>query len=428
MPKKATVDNTNDIISSVFQDDSQMVAFSDTSLGSIKDWLPTLVPSLDAVLTGGIPLSGRLTEIFGEASVGKSTLVMNLLRIAQKFGIIVIYFDVELTVSRERLEELGVDSTKVITRQPKKLSDGTYAPLTVEEIMDTMITYSAKIKKAYPNAMTLFIWDTIADTDTENALEKELASQQKPGGQAKALTEGLRKLNVNLVENNASLIALNQARDSFSNVLVQYKSKVTTGGNAWQHGMSLRLQLKQGASIYNNTTERISIGHEVKIKFVKSKVASNTAQLAKGYFLQNTGFDIEYNMFEEAKALKWIVTSGRSSKYINEDGEIVVTKVTKEFVPYLKSEEGKTVCLDLWTRLIKYYFKYCYPPLFNIHVQMTEDKFPRSAELREYYTNIQENLPLEQRDPLYREYCKVYGTPKTSKVTTNKVTKGTKTK
>ncbi|QHJ76121.1 MAG: hypothetical protein [Bacteriophage sp.] len=417
------LDERADLIASLIKDDDQMVTFNNTDIADIEDWLPTLIPGIDAGLTGGVPLSGRATEIFGDPSVGKSTLVMNLIHIAQLFNITVIYFDVENTTSNDRLEELGIDPRTVITRKPKRLKDGTYEPLSIEEIMQTMINYAAKINQAYPNAMTMFVWDTIADTGSIDDLKKTLSETNKVGAQAKALTDGLRRLTVNLAENNACLIAINQVRDDIGSMRpAMYKSKGTAGGNAWQHGMSLRLQMKRGVKIVNNKSDNIEIGHEVLIKFLKSKIASNAAQMAKGYFLQDTGFDLEYNVFEEARELGWVKT-GRSSRYFDEDGNEVLAKQTKDFVPYLKSDEGQSLFLDMWERLIKYYFPYCYPPLFNLRAKMTDDMFPRISKLRDYYIKIQEGLPELSRHPLYRKYKKKIGISKPTKASTKKTQK-----
>ena len=74
--------------------DGNLVPFSDTNNGMVEDWLFTLMPKVDVTLYGGIPLSGRATQIYGDPNVGKSTFVMNMISIAQKMGIIVIYYDV----------------------------------------------------------------------------------------------------------------------------------------------------------------------------------------------------------------------------------------------------------------------------------------------------------------------------------------------
>ena len=113
-----TVDVT-DIMNSLSKGDKRITNYSDTDQGRVKDYIPTLIPSLDKNLVSGIPASGRVTEVFGLPSSGKSTLMGLVMKNALKMNVIPIYFDVEETMDSERLEGLGVDPSKVITVTPE---------------------------------------------------------------------------------------------------------------------------------------------------------------------------------------------------------------------------------------------------------------------------------------------------------------------
>jgi len=225
------VESNNDLIASLVKEDSRFETFADTDVAETKDWLPTLVPAIDNVMLGGIPLTGRITEVFGEPSVGKSTMVGNLIGVAQHMGIIPIYFDSEGPTSRTRLEDLGVDTSHILTLKPEKKRDGTITPVTIEDVFKYMISTLAKIHKSRPNQIVLFIWDTVAMT-MSNFVANQDVGDQSVGNQARALTEGVRKLNANLIANNGCVIALNQMRADIGGNPMYAKAK-TVGGKGW---------------------------------------------------------------------------------------------------------------------------------------------------------------------------------------------------
>ena len=406
MAKKQGASATNpldNIMGSLSTEMEDMVAFENTDAGMVLDWLPTMVPSLDSVLMGGLPLSGRVTEVFGEPSVGKSTFVMRLIATAQKLGIFPVYYDVEGTTNKDRLANLGVDPKRVGTLQPKVNKDGTVTPLTIETIIENMITVSSRVHKANPETPVLFIWDTVAQTQS-NIQEQAGTGQQTMGQQARALSEGIRKLNVNLMANNASLIALNQARaDINGNPFL--KEMKTIGGNAWQHEMSLRLAMYRASKETVSTTDKTEIGHTVKLKFVKSKVGDNAGAMAEAVLLQRTGFDVEYNIFVEAVD-KGLVKSGSWPTYTDDAGTEHKFQTKAKFIEFLNTEEGIPVATELWQKLIKIYFPECYPPLFNVYAIMTTEQYPYLAGLRDYYIGIQEALPDSQQHTQYRLWKK----------------------
>lgn len=341
-----------------------------------------------------------------------TTITHSALAVAQKTGkVIPVIYDIEGTVNKERLRELGVDPSKVITLKPTKNSDGSYTQITVEQVFQHMIDLLASIKakedKEIDNGLrnpedrvtVLFIWDTVAMTLPDIAAKAEVGAQQV-GQQARALSDGIRRVNVNLLKNNGALIALNQARDDIGgNAFI--KETKTVGGNGWQHELSLRLLMTGGSKEKVNATDKTNIGKTVRLHFKKSKVGNNDGAVAEAVLLKDTGFDIYYNAYLSAKDNKIIEQRGSWFRYVTENGESI-QKHNADWTAFLKSDEGFPVFTEIWQRLVKLYFPQCYPPLFNSSVVLTEEAFPFIKGLREYYSKIQDKLPMEEQNTNYR--------------------------
>ena len=437
-----------ELFASLANDNKNLVPFSDTEDGNVLDWLPTLSPQVDATMMGGIPLSGKATEIFGSPSVGKSTVVAELLKNAQKLGLAVIYFDTERTTSNTRLKQLGVDPNYVLTMQPTQNRDGSITPLTVEDIFDTMISTMAEVHSKDPKQHILFVWDTVAMTQPRMIAEKDIGSQTV-GQQARALTEGIRKLNDNMVKNGGALIALNQERADMSGGFIS--EPTTIGGYGWIHEMSLRLYLSKGKKITVSSTDKTKIGQGIYIKFIKSKVGDNDGARAEGAILKDTGFDLNYNLYKEAED-KGLITGTQYKIYVTDNGEeikyrakdwlsflhkrdvdldklkqandkakVANKKLSKQNekaknpVPLYKElnadqfkkvselkQQANEVFTEIFQKLIKQDFPTCYPPLFNKNIELTDEEFPFLKGLRDYYIKIQEGLDEDDQHTNYR--------------------------
>ena len=426
MTKKTNIDA--DVLASLIEGaDKEMVPFSKTNQAETFDYLPSLIPEVDYVFLGGIPLSGKITGLFGRPEVGKSTLAANLIAIAQKLNITVVYYDVELSTNKTRLEQLGIDTDRIFVKQPGKTRKGAAIPLSIESIMQSMTDIASAVHENNPNSLVLFVWDTVGMTQSE-AMANSDYYQADMMSQPKALAVGARKLTVNLLKNDASLLALNQARDDVSSAgrPAMYRVDKSVGGWGWLHALNLNLEIVKGAKEARSSTDPQPVGHIAKIKFVKSKVGDNSGAVANAKFLQDTGFDIDYNIYSEAEALGWI--KGTQFKtYVTDNGEIIKQRKW-DFVNYLKSDEGREVFQELWSKLVKYYFPECYPALFNLHAIMEEDTFPGVTALREYYMKVQEALPLQRQNPLYKKYVEKYGLPKSVKESIKKAPEPEETK
>lgn len=394
-----TAVDLNDIFASFNTIDKDLVPYSESDVGLVKDWGVTLIPSVDKVMINGIPISDRVTEIYGQSSTGKSTFVANLISKLQKQGAIVIYFDTELTLNRERLVELGVDPSKIVSVKPQVNRNGVVQQMTVESICTQILDLTTKLHKAYPDNNIVCVWDTIANTMADSEANKDL-DEKTVGQQAHALSIGMRKIVPFLSSNNASLIALNQARDKFgeTNPYLAKESK-TVGGKAMEHADSLKLYMVKGAKIRENPsdTKSAQIGHTVRLKFMKSKLGDNTGAVAELALLDDTGYDLIYNTLLDAQNLGWV----NRGKYISDNGEEIGKRSFNGFLDYLRSDEGQDIFIEIWQKLLLHYFPDCYPALFNTHAVLKEEDFPMITGLREYYIKQQESLLEEKRNGTY---------------------------
>jgi recombination protein RecA len=352
----------NDIIGELNKD-PKLTTFNQTDSGEIMDWYPTLIPVFDYNMVGGVPASGRVSQAFGKPSSGKSTFSGNVMKNAIKMGAIVVYFDLEGTQNNSRLEALGVDTSKVLTYTTTRKKDGTMQELSIEEIGKTIIDTLAKVYEADPNQQVLFIWDSVAISDSEMQTNTELGNQVV-GQQAKALATVGRKLQVNLIHNNGTLLAINQARDDFNAMNPRYASVKTVGGKGWEHLLSTNISLAQSGKLKAKSTDTEPIGTTTRVKVVKSKVGDNWGSDFTMCIIGESGYDFEYNLVNSAQE-NGLITTGRSPKYVNDNGDEIKGSNVYNLVQKLKKPENQAIRDEIWQRLLLMYFPKCYPPLFN---------------------------------------------------------------
>ena len=217
--------------------------------------------SIDAVSTGSLGLDialgigglpkGRVIEIYGPESSGKTTLTLHAIAEAQKAGGTAAFIDAEHALDPGYAKKLGVDIDNLIVSQP---DTGEQAL----EIADTLVR---------SNAVDIVVIDSVAALVPRAEIEGEMGDVQ-PGLQARLMSQALRKLTASISRSNCMVIFINQIRMKIG---VMYGSpETTTGGNALKFYASVRLdirrtgQIKSGEDIVGNTT---------RVKVVKNKVA-----------------------------------------------------------------------------------------------------------------------------------------------------------
>ena len=207
--------------------------------------------SLDIALgVGGYP-RGRVVEIYGPESSGKTTLAMHAIAQAQKAGGIAAYIDAEHAFDRTYAEKLGIDVENLYISQP---DNGEQAL----EITDNLIR---------SGAIDIIVIDSVAALTPKAEIEGEMGDS-KMGLQARLMSQALRKLTGNISRTNTCCMFINQLRDKIG--VMFGNPETTTGGNALKFYSSVRLdirkitQLKEGDEAY---------GNRVRVKVVKNKMA-----------------------------------------------------------------------------------------------------------------------------------------------------------
>ena len=231
--------------------------------------IPFGIPSLDYITgIGGCP-RGRLTEIFGGQSGGKSSLCLSLVAEAQKLGLKCAYIDLEFALTKELATLHNVKMDEVIYVQP----------VTGEDTFKTM-------EKLLENDVKLIIIDSVSAMLTEAEEEKEFG-EQTIGLQARMMSAGLRKLIGMVKSQNAAIVFINQVRDDIAKFGFGPKT-TTSGGKALRFYASLRLNIERIAWVADSAKEKIGMTLKVTVNKNKVGVPQKSTEV-EYYFL--SGFD-----------------------------------------------------------------------------------------------------------------------------------------
>lgn len=215
------------------------------------DVIPTGSIGLDAALgVGGYP-KGRIIEIFGPESSGKTTLAIHAIAECQKQGGIAAFIDAEHAFDRFYASKLGVDVDNLYISQP---DNGEQAL----EIADQLIRSSA---------IDIIVIDSVAALTPKAEIEGDMG-ENKVGLQARLMSQALRKLTSNISKTNTTCIFINQLREKIG--VMFGNPETTTGGNALKFYASVRIDIRKSSPIKDGDD---ILGNLVKVKVVKNKVA-----------------------------------------------------------------------------------------------------------------------------------------------------------
>ena len=213
--------------------------------------IPTGSIALDVALgVGGYP-KGRIIEIYGPESSGKTTLAIHAIAEAQKQGGIAAFIDAEHAFDRTYAKNLGVDLETLLISQP---DNGEQAL----EIADNLIR---------SGAIDIIVIDSVAALTPKAEIEGEMGDS-KMGLQARLMSQALRKLTANISKTNTCCIFINQLRDKIG--VMFGNPETTTGGNALKFYASVRVDVRRTTQIKDGDE---ALGNRTRVKIVKNKMA-----------------------------------------------------------------------------------------------------------------------------------------------------------
>lgn len=230
--------------------------------GTVMKMSDQAVEDVDAISSGSLGLDlalgvggyprGRVVEIYGPESSGKTTLTLHAIAEAQKAGGIAAFIDAEHAFDRLYASKLGVDIDNLIISQP---DHGEQAL----EIADNLIR---------SGAIDIVIVDSVAALTPKSEIEGEMGDS-KMGLHARLMSQALRKLTSSISKTNCTVVFINQLREKIG--VMFGNPETTTGGNALKFYASVRLDIRRSTQIKNSNSD--VMGNKTRVKVVKNKVA-----------------------------------------------------------------------------------------------------------------------------------------------------------
>lgn len=286
--------------------------------------------SLDIALgIGGIP-RGRVTEIYGPESSGKTTLTLHCIAEAQKAGGLAAFIDAEHAFDRQYAENLGIDTQNLLISQP---DSGEQALEITEHLIRS-------------GAIDIIVIDSVAALVPKGELEGEMGDS-KMGLQARLMSQALRKLTGTINKTGCACIFINQLREKIG--VMFGNPETTTGGNALKFYASVRLDIRRIGAIKEGAND--VIGNRTRVKVVKNKVAPPFKQVefdimyGKGISKVGEIIDIGVELDIIKKAGSWFSYDGNklgqgrdAVKNLIEDNPELMEELEKKIKASLKGE------------------------------------------------------------------------------------------
>jgi len=258
-------DFTAELITSLNKENGSRIAYNlaeDESPTHVKSWVSTGSTLLDYIISnrksGGLPV-GRIIEIFGPPSIGKSHIATQIARSTQQMGGIAVYIDTENATSVENLQALGVDVTRRFVYVDTHCT---------EDVFDTAEKTILKAKAMQKDVPITIIWDSVAASSPKAELLGDY-DKETIGLQARAISKGMRKITGVIGDQSVLMICLNQIRTKIG--VLHGDPTTVPGGMAIPFHASVRLKLGAGQQIKNKNDDVIGIN--VSAKTIKNKVS-----------------------------------------------------------------------------------------------------------------------------------------------------------
>ena len=282
-----------------------------------------------ALGVGGYP-KGRIVEIYGPESSGKTTLAIHAIAQTQKQGGIAAIIDAEHAFDRFYAEKLGVDVDNLLLAQP---DNGEQALEIVEQLVRS-------------SAIDLIVVDSVAALTPKNEIEGEMGDRNM-GLQARLMSQAMRKLTGSISRTNTTCIFINQLRANIGSMFGP--SETTTGGNALKFYSSVRIEIRPGTSVKDGEDV---LGRHAKVKVVKNKVAPPFKRcefdimfgegISRAYELLDLG--VEYGIV--GKSGSWFsyegskLAQGRdAAKRVIEDNPELADRIEEQIMEAMRAAE-----------------------------------------------------------------------------------------
>jgi recombination protein RecA len=285
--------------------------------------IPTGSLSLDMALGGvGIP-RGRVTELFGPESSGKTTLALHIIANAQRKGGVAAFIDAEHALDTTWAKRLGVDVSSMLVSQPD----------TGEQALDIteMLIRS--------NSVDVIVIDSVAALTPKAEIEGEMGASHM-GLQARLMSQAMRKLTAIISKSKTSLIFINQIRMKIG--VMFGNPETTTGGKALKFYSSIRIDVRRLGTIKEGTD---SIGSRVRARVVKNKIAPPFRE-SEFDIMFNSGISYEGDLIDMGTEANIIEKSGAWLNY----GQIRLGQGRENAKKYLA--ENKEVCLEIKNKIL----------------------------------------------------------------------------
>lgn len=232
-----------------------------TMLALVKEFVPTGCVPLDIIMGGGVPV-GRLTEIYGDTSTGKSLLASHIIAETQRAGGVGVLLDSETATSIEIMEAVGVNPDECIYSNPS----------TDEEVYEDIVQAIEARNDVAPGTLMTIVWDSVAATTSDTEVEK--VRKEGLGGASIAVSARLISLMCRVIprmiaRERIALVFVNQTRE---NIGVMFGDKMSTfGGRGIAYYSSVRLEMAKGKNLLDENDNPLGI--DVRCYVAKSKVS-----------------------------------------------------------------------------------------------------------------------------------------------------------
>ena len=299
----------------------------------VKEWIPTGSRWLDSIIcrgqVAGIPV-GKVSELAGLTSTGKSYMAAQIAANAQKQGKIVVYFDSESAIDPDFLERTGCDLGRLMYIQATSVE---FVLETIEELLGAS------------DDQLLFIWDSLAFTPSVSDVEGDFNPQSSMAVKARILAKGMSKLVIPIADKQATLLVLNQLKTNIpsgpnARIIAMTTPYMTPGGKALHYSYSLRIWLtgRNAKSAFVEDDKGFRIGSEVKAKIEKSRFGTQGRNCAFRILwgTEEVGINDEESWLDAIKSSEYLTCGGAWYTLTMPDG------YTKKFQPSKWAEIIKT--------------------------------------------------------------------------------------